>query len=123
MTTDTVTITDFILARVAEDEAAASPTVAEMNANNPNAGCQLGPAIAYFPPEALPKGSWGRFRVLAECKAKRAIVAIHDGGYIKNVGPLTHECDGSYDSIVCETLTALAAVYAGHEDYRAEWSL
>ena len=115
MTTDTLTITDFILARVAEDEAVAeqvsnwdSHLAHELDGFSANA--------QRFARHVTPA------RILAQCKATRAVVESHDGGYIKNVGPLTHECDGSYDSIVCETLTALAAVYVGHEDYRAEWS-
>ena len=107
MTEETMTLTDFLLARIAEDAAAASPTVAEMNENSLNAGCQLGgPAIAYFPPEDLPKGAWSRFRVIAECEAKRAIVE-------------SESLNSQHWDII---LRALAAVYAAHPDYRAEWA-
>lgn len=62
-------------------------------------------------------------RVLAEVAAKRAIVALH--------GERDGECMSCaygggfsvrYDDHPCDTLRHLAAVYAGHVDYRAEWA-
>ncbi len=85
-----MTITEFLEARVSEDEFDASrellwgttPTLSRMNA-----------------------------RVLAECAAKRALVAMHEG------------CDDvSYgDASTCPEIRTLAAVYADHPDYRQEW--
>lgn len=58
----------------------------------------------------------GPARVLAECEAKRQIVAAHADD---------HKFCG--DEVIlepgapCDTLLTLAAVYADHPDYRDEW--
>jgi hypothetical protein len=57
-------------------------------------------------------------RVLAECEAKRRIMAAHTpvddepDGWCNN-------CDG--DGWPCTTMAALALPYADHEAYREEW--
>lgn len=56
-------------------------------------------------------------RVLAECAAKRAIAGLHEEG--------SDQCDehnAMFESIECPTIRALAAVYADHPDYRQEWA-
>ena len=71
-------------------------------------------------------------RMLAECAAKREIVALHgsyhDEGWLSGAA---HEylwcgsCGSVDDSPVpfpCETLMTLAAVYKDHADYRQEWA-
>ena len=125
-----MTLTDFLLARIAEDEAAARPARDES------------PAYPHFgdtPAEetlemALNEGCaaegethfsrWLPDRVLAECEAKRRIVELHDG---------VHECEGPNrvaDPDVdgsdgyggpCYTLMFLALPYASHPDYRESW--
>jgi hypothetical protein len=54
-------------------------------------------------------------RVLAEVEAKRRIIAEHHP-----VDPCDAH-DASFDTIPCDTLLALASVYAEHPDYREEW--
>ena len=107
-----MTITEFLLARIAEDEAALNgPCRATLSSDDPA-------------------------RVLRECEAKRRIVEAHpltrnvvpvwsgetpgvacancaalgrgDGDIVEDIGP-------------CDTLCALASVYADHPDYREEW--
>jgi hypothetical protein len=103
MATATMTLTDFLLARIAEDES-------HWHAKGEYARCcQECAALSDW--EAGPTVD----RMLAECVAKRAIVALHDS---------EHHCttfSAPEDNDPCETLTALAAVYADHPDYRDEW--
>ncbi|MFH5822364.1 DUF6221 family protein [Georgenia sp. AZ-5] len=118
-----MSIVEFLLARIAEDEAeaAASPD-----------GDRPGEADAAASPDGdrpagrragrAPAGC--RSRLLAECRAKRAIVALHPGatdpwGF---EGCLT--CGNVADTTEgypCPTLRALAMVYADHPDHRQTW--
>jgi hypothetical protein len=64
--------------------------------------------------------------VLATCKAHRAIVELHGRPHECSTYDHTGEvdnCSWCLDGDECSTLRALAAVYADHEDYRAEWAL
>ena len=119
-----MTIVDFLLARIAEDEAAVERSrrhnAEEVYAND-NYGCLLVDPM----------------RVLAECQAKRAIVALHKPTTLEDLWGaaradiakrLVCEYDSSPDSHLgdttewpCTTLRHLAAVYADHPDYRQEW--
>lgn len=114
MTTDTLTLTDFLLARIAEDEAAAQAaslhgdttwtqtdplrkegqvesvrSVVTYDDGSPNA--DQAAHIARHDPA----------RVLAECEAKRRIVGTGE--------------------FATQPMKILAAVYADHADYRDEW--
>jgi hypothetical protein len=89
------TLCGFLLARIAEDEAAVRPVA-----------------------DASPR--WAR-RMRAECEAKRRIVARHAScgtgvGYCDDGGH-----GWSADMPGCADLSDLAAVYADHSDYRTEW--
>ena len=90
-----VTITEFLEARIAEDETECTPTAAM---DDDDRG---GWAIHYAE------------RVLAECAAKRAILATF---------PLPGE-NNVYGWVERDVLQALAAVYKDHPDYQQEWSL
>lgn len=63
--------------------------------------------------------------VLAECAAKRAILALH-GPLLGAPDIICNRCtdysEGSADPFPCGTLQALAAVYVDHPDYNPEWS-
>lgn len=137
-----VTITEFLLARIAEDEAVARAAIAPDHMHP--YGDRAIPAIK-------PDG-WGALvdnylggpmgahcarhtptRVLAECAAKRAIVAhaqdVHDS-YREDQfagGAHAERIVGSvgwlYPFDVTPALRALAAVYASHPDYLQEWAL
>lgn len=137
-----MTLTEFLLARVAEDEAVAR-----------DAGERRG--LPYESPLYVVDDNYrhdqvGIYpeRVLAECEAKRRIVTeafevaatidgewgcCHDAedirrgyreptpGWGDEAEPLPEGCAGP--EVAGKFLQALAAVYAGHEDYRAEWAL
>ena len=93
----TVTLTEFLLARIAEDEA-------QFNAE---AHEKLGPSLGSGPWCHLP-------RPLAECEAKRRVIALHTHDGIKCA-----ECR-SWDA-ACPTLRALALGYFDHADYDETW--
>jgi hypothetical protein len=114
MTTSTLTLTDFLLARIAEDE-----REARMDDGSP-----------------APIGMWDPERVLAECEAKRRIVEEHgDGGesqgYLADedwrYGYMPHACEtcGSFGEYgtpwPCRTLRALALPFADHPEYDESW--
>lgn len=68
-------------------------------------------------------------RVLAECEAKRRIVALHAyqargatwGECAVCFDPQTGPGEYDFETWPCPTLRVLAAVYADHPDYRPEW--
>jgi hypothetical protein len=121
----TTTLTDFLLARLDEDEAVAREWL-ETGYQPPAWGPEDQPAFIpdFYEPPTDADRAWVA-RVLATVAAHRAIVALHTG---------EHECVGEkygrLDSILVApgfmyendpTLCALAAVYADHEDYLDEW--
>ena len=120
-------LAEFVLARVAEDEATArAVTGPEWSAATCEWWGDLGDYVGRRDPA----------RVLAECEAKRAIVAEHpnDSG---SCAVCSDDDDGAcgdpeccstgpwiaWKDWPCPTLRALAAVYADHPDYRHEWKV
>jgi hypothetical protein len=106
MTTTTLTLAEFLLARIAEDEAWASSTTP--------------PPTWFVRGDGLRSPNYPA-RVLVECEAKRRIVenvtrCIQDA----EDGPGS-ECLRYTAQIVTPTLYALALPYADHPDYREEW--
>ena len=105
----TLTITEFLEARIAEDEALATSAIRDAEDRD----------LATWEVDALEIGGslpgpqmTARFspaRVLAECAAKRAMVelSVNWDGYTRQT----------------DILRTLAAVYKDHPDYREEWAL
>lgn len=87
-----MSITEFLLARIAEDQEAARP----------------------FPGAA-------DLRVLRECAAKRAIIGLADEALEAEVKRRDASALGA-DLMHQDTLRALAAVYSDHPDYQPEWA-
>jgi hypothetical protein len=123
MTTKTQTLTDFLLARIAEDEEAGT------------AGDHWD--LSGSPMPDVPVQFWdygethiGYRRFLAECEAKRLIVAEHSGDDAEEAA-LCETCNdlsnpylfdfGRLKPYPCPTLRALALPYAEHPDLREEW--
>jgi hypothetical protein len=129
-----VTLTEFLLARIAEDEAAASAAFETSR----RWVVQMGVGVAGMSGSA----------VLAECKAKRQIIAFHDQWPVlvqqePVLEPVASVSDMSFrmtqqinwltnreyvarfgeDPPTGPMLRALAAVYADHPDYDSEWAL
>jgi hypothetical protein len=101
-----MTITEFLLARIAEDEA-----VLERRGAFPHSTHSMDEVGAYNPrcPDCL--GLPGKARVLAECKAKRALIAI--------LTPGQEIWDGTRWA---GPLDIMAAVYKDHPNYDPEWA-
>lgn len=93
----TTALTEFLLARIAEDEEA------------------IGRTRRYLAQgDALIVGNVSRDRVLAECEAKRQIVEQHEA----NRTDLMRETDTHSWEV-----RVLARVYAVHPDYEERWSI
>lgn len=114
-----MSIVEFLLARITEEEADNSPDI------DPEAWCDRQAGIHYT-----------HDHIAAECVAKRAVVAIHalkDAGSGTSIDPDHREVgcetcnwDTSYwwlEYGPCDTLKALAAVHADHPDYNQEWKI
>jgi hypothetical protein len=104
-----VELDDFLLARIAEDEAFLHADDREPHARH------LGDTVGTYNPDCPTcRGLMlqGKERQVAECKAKRRIVRQHE---VSPTGDCDL-CDQQYD-----TLRLLALPYAGHEAYREEW--
>lgn len=116
-----MTITEFLLARIAEDESGA-----RLTSGIPEAlSSQAMPTVADWVETSAA-------RVLAECEAKRRIVDLHHPwGFEYSGGEGCDRCVSPDDYTTaklpdperfpCQTLRLLASVYAGHPDYRQEW--
>jgi hypothetical protein len=133
-----MTLTEFLLARLAEDEAVAGAT---RDSHDPLDWTNYteAPAVGLEGPVDGPSGYSSLVidpaRVLAEVEAKRRIVAMHEDPDCddQRFGPIEWELpegqtpvtDGmviaSQRVLGCETLAHLASVYADHPDYRDEW--
>lgn len=128
-----ITLTDFLLARIAEDERRANDALAEPNYphfGNTAADALLGLAESEGA-DTFALLHFGRHRparVLAECEAKRRIVEEW-----RAADKAEEEFDGEGDgwpeidrlrSVVdalCGAMKALALPYADHEDFKEEW--
>ncbi len=90
-------LTEFLLARIAEDEDAARTA----------SGKQVGFSVAWTDVEVVRHlDRWTTPRVLVECDAKRRIVDEW----------LSRSTAGGWFHLAC-----LALPYADHSDYREEW--
>jgi hypothetical protein len=90
-----MSLIDFLLARIVEDEA----------------------AIAWTPVEVWPS----RRRVLAECEAKRRIVGQWQGLDRDADKPSLSRTAATMADATYLALLALATVYADHPDYDESW--
>jgi hypothetical protein len=108
-----MTLTEFLLARIAEDEAAAR----EANKVGDRRGVEVGGEVWACQSQGWHVGV-SPARVLAECEAKRLIF-----GATWNLESFDFTTD-AYRHIVGkqrEIMHALALPYADHPDYRDEW--
>lgn len=113
------TLTDFLLARIAEDEAAARQEDAEY------AHTSLLPTY-----DSEHQTRWNTERVLAECEAKRRIVeeAVDFVGEMDNEEMRTNDLyafgriQARSRSWQDHILRALAQPYSGHPDFDESWT-
>jgi len=123
-TTRPETFADFLLARIAEDEARAD----EIH----DYDCGALDTLQYYGAD-FKQDRWRPWccgypaRVLVECEAKRRIVEIHveiDEEYTNPRIRCCQECSayGEYPTpFPCSTLKAVANIYADHECFQEEW--
>ena len=119
-----MTLVEFLLDRIAEDERGA-----EVLRQRDEASGITSEWLGFLPG----RGSFAA-RVLAECEAKRAVIELHTPvapepchcgvPWSRHEGPrprtLCGECVAS-DGRYCNTMYLLALPYADHPDYREEW--
>ena len=110
MTTETLTLSQFLLERIAEDEKVARGAMALFHRNDPA-------------------------RVLATCKAHRAIVEAHpvsteyEAEYCMtcqwdvDCDAPKHDHQNGAGEYPCPTLRALASIYADHPSFDPRWAL
>lgn len=103
-----MTITEFLEARIAEDEISA--TMRECH----RGGCDSTPNEAGY---SYPCGCGLPERMMAECAAKRAILAECRPGTLDDLD--SGEDDQPAPMWVAR---ALASVYKDHPDYQQEWA-
>lgn len=116
-----MTITEFLRSRIDEDEKAAQSGLS----------CdEVHWRFDIYHPNGHPNP-----RAVAECAAKRAILAEHEpmdwhvNANKDNVAkgqPICGCCgDAEWQAVQypCATVAALAAVYADHPDYQREWAI
>lgn len=139
-----MTITEFLLARIAEDEAVAQQVVDDINqqvsagkfraGHEPDTGdMDLSVTEVY----SVPTIAVGDGRLLAECVAKRALLEGHShvhecmamtgsgarstfDGRPWELWELEHSGDAGRP---CYVLRCLAGVYVDHQDYQEEWAV
>jgi hypothetical protein len=109
-------LADFLLARIAEDEAVACGAQRSVDA--------LPAGATVFHRADLPHiARWNPARVLAECEAKRRIVGrLAAADRYAATGGVTTEYAEGYDHGILDAARFLALPYADHPDYRSEWT-
>lgn len=112
-----MTITEFLLARIAEDEAAA------------NAVDLLSSEMEIISTHHLPEFAdymlrWQPNAVRAECAAKRAIIEQYEtyGAAAQGAVSVAYTMARVSQRVMDGALRALAAVYKDHPDYQEEWA-
>lgn len=121
-----LTLTEFLLARLDEDEAVAKmPSVTLMDWEFDDSTEPAVVAIGWTIASEVQPSEAGKHiarhdpaRVLADVAAHRAVVALHTGDEDPDCPPWGRRPDGSEP---CATLLALAQPHADHPDFRDEW--
>jgi len=121
-------ITEFLEARIGEDEDLARTALVGMHGEHREAS-HYGDYVLGAERDSTPKQdefitTWWPKRVLAECAAKRAIIEQHKS-YVKeaaaSVGIAFVGARGGQE-VTGDAIRVLAAVYAAHPDYQQEWA-
>jgi hypothetical protein len=126
-------LTDFLLARITDDEAVARATSGQpWSATVPrmvhaDGGFRIKSryvASTDHDEDRAHIARWNPARVLAECEAKRRIV---DAEVLRDVGPASHYVSPDVHAAIAgrtatPVLRLLALPYADHPEYRSEWA-
>lgn len=130
-----MTLTEFLTARLDEDEAAAGAAGGSSWVQNEGrdsdtistGGDWAGTLLAAE--EAAHVVRYDPARVLREVEAKRAMVTLHAPRaepapceHFEAMPPACQECGSALDMLgYCDTFRHLAAVYSDHDDYDQAW--
>ena len=117
-----MTIVEFLLARIAEDEAEARDAIAErarVSGDDPRSS-DPDMSLQSWPDVGVPAVLVGPERVLAECASKRHMLRMAQRVFFPSPLRVKPFWDGqrAYAEAVLEEL---AAVYADHPDYDTSW--
>lgn len=121
-----MTLVDFLLARIAEDEEVVRHVYGLPIPNGSNLSYAL--TQAEYLDEPFDGVAMTSIRMLAECKAKRQIVEEWRVGVerLDDKGRSTHLYDPVASMLLkshAHWLHILASVYADHPDYKQEWKV
>jgi len=119
-----MTITEFLEARIAEDEKLAEAASVSMHGQRHTESWDYASYVLSSERDATEAQDkfiteWWPARVLAECAAKRAIIAVWPDLF----GAWTAEQAEAATAVKDHMRRALAAAYADHTDFRQEWKL
>lgn len=131
-------IKEFLLARIAEDEAVALPFKNELGDVRQWQADDIGGVVRTVGPrplglpdmvgtcsthlEADLMSRYDPARVLAECAAKRTVIELADDVETIDDALMIETMSWKWETSA-KILGALAAVYSTHPDYRQEWAL
>lgn len=121
-----MTITEFLLARIAEDEAVAGEVREWDAAHYPDLAREFHSQLeAYsYGYDNDPMISAHPSRIFAECAAKRSLVEMHrnmPSPFEDGLCAMCAETGANAQAYPCDTIKALAVVYSDHPDYQDEW--
>jgi hypothetical protein len=133
--TSTLTVTEFVEARIAEDEAVARAATPghwaaghrEVMYGQCSPGQQVVGPNGVISPKRVDVVHIARHdppRVLAQCAAMRKIVERHSSihnGWHDDAGEPTASCRHDWKEWPCPDLRALASIWSSHPDFRQEW--
>lgn len=115
-----MTLTTFLLERIAEDEAAARRRLQDGGHVGPHGGPGRGDDAVYRRDPADP------VRVLAECRVQRELIVLaYEATGLDETVDMERETGSRHDSGVHyvgdRILRAMASLYEGHPDFRPTW--
>jgi len=111
-----MTLTEYLQARIAEDKAAAQECLADDSAAATWVPYGLDPN-SLIPSSENPWIMVNPARVLAECEAKRQIVALH----VAEPGQHPDFCGHDLRELPCPTIRLLALPYTDRPDFEPGW--
>ena len=122
MTTTTLTLTEFLLARITEDEDDAHQAEKDLGRfdreNHANSGAYNGTQGAFVALNLRGDSALNPARVLAECEFKRMTLHRHLGPHVCPANPVHTFYRNDRG---CPTLRDMGLSYANRPGYREEW--
>jgi hypothetical protein len=123
-----MTITEFLLSHIAEDEAVAREAIAMREAvhyADPKTATRPDYDFQAWPDIGVPAVIVGPERVLRECEAKRQVIGRHkpEAFFDAPDDSFCGHCQegGNRGLFPCPDLRTLATIYSDHPDFDPEW--